>query len=283
MGLGLCLSGGGIKGVAHIGVLQALQDNNISITHISGTSSGSIVATLYAIGYTPLEIYNFFKKYSREITKISYKKILKLIYGLLFKHKVIIDGLNSGKKLEKIVYEACADKNIYFINEIKFPLLIPSVNVQNGKTYIFTSQEKRNTYQDNCIYNSSISISKAIRASCSYPGIYCPCYHKGIPLVDGGIRYNIPWAETKKLGCDTVLSVIFEKNLKSDSFLDIFEIIIKSINILSHELSLCSQIGADYILKINTDDVTLLDTSKIDFLYEIGYKSADNFIKNHKL
>lgn len=60
MSLGLCLSGGGIKGAAHVGALQALEDNHIHIDYISGTSSGSIVAVLYAIGYSPQEIYNFF-------------------------------------------------------------------------------------------------------------------------------------------------------------------------------------------------------------------------------
>ena len=57
MKLGLALSGGGIKGAAHIGVLKAFEDENIKIDYISGTSSGSIVATLYAIGYKPEEIY----------------------------------------------------------------------------------------------------------------------------------------------------------------------------------------------------------------------------------
>ena len=281
MNIGLCLSGGGIKGAAHIGVLQALEDNNVSITHISGTSSGSIVATLYAIGYSPSEIYDFFKKYCNEITKISFSKIFKLIFGLLFKHEVIIDGLNDGRKLEKIICKVCSDKNIYTINQINFPLLIPSVNIQTGETYIFTSKQYRNTYMDNYIYDSTIAISKAVRASCSFPGIYSPFYYNNVPLVDGGIRANIPWKETKEMGCDTVLSVIFERNLKSDSFLDIFEIITKSINMLSHELSICDQIGADYVLKINTDDVTLLDTSKIDFLYNIGYEYADKFIKKN--
>ena len=56
MKLGLALSGGGIKGAAHIGVLKAFEDENIKIDYISGTSSGSIVATLYAIGYKPEEI-----------------------------------------------------------------------------------------------------------------------------------------------------------------------------------------------------------------------------------
>lgn len=201
MSLGLCLSGGGIKGAAHVRALQALEDNHIHIDYISGTSSGSIVAVLYAIGYSPQEIYNFLKKYSKEITRISIKNILKLIYGLIFRHKIIIDGLNDGKKFEKIIHNVCANKNIYTIDQIKFPLVIPSVNIKNGEIYIFTSQNVRNSYKDNYIYDNTAPICKAVRASCSFPGIYSPCMYKNIPLLDGGIRENIPWKETKKYGC----------------------------------------------------------------------------------
>lgn len=280
LNLGLCLSGGGIKGAAHIGVLQALEDNNIHINYISGTSSGSIVASLYAVGYSPKEIYDFFVKYSKEITHISIKNILKLIGGLIFKHKVIIQGLNDGIKLEKIIYNVCKDKGIYTINQVNFPLLIPSVNLQNGDAYIFSSKHIRSKDKSNYKYDNKILLSKAVRASCSFPGIYSPVSYQGCTLVDGGIRENIPWKETKNMGADKVISIIFESPIEEDPFLDIFEIITKSINMLSHELSLYEQFGSDYILKINTANISLLDTSQIDFLYKLGYSEMDKFIKN---
>lgn len=281
MSLGLCLSGGGIKGAAHIGALQAIEDNKLSIEYISGTSSGSIVATLYAIGYTPSEIYTFFKKYAREITHISVKEIIKLIAGLLFRHKVIINGLNNGKKFERIISKVCADKGVYTINQIKFPLAIPSVNLKTGETYIFTSQNVRSTYEDNYIYDNSVLVSKAVRSSCSFPGIYSPCFYKDSPLVDGGIRENIPWKELKNMGADKVISILFEKELKKDSFFDIFEVITKSIDLLSHELAMHEQIGSDYIIKINTQDTSLLDFSKVDFLYDLGYSNMNEFLKGN--
>ena len=73
MKLGLSLSGGGVKGAAHIGVLKALEENNIKIDYIGGTSSGSIVATLYAVGFSPDEIYEIFKKYCKKIKYIEEK------------------------------------------------------------------------------------------------------------------------------------------------------------------------------------------------------------------
>lgn len=281
MNLGLCLSGGGVKGAAHIGVLKALEDNNIHIDYISGTSSGSIVASLYAVGYTPIEIYNFFVKHCKEITHIGLKNIFKFIWGLVFKHKVIIQGLNDGTKLEKIIYNVCKNKGIYTIDQVKLPLLIPSVNIQNGETYIFSSKHIRSKNKTDYKYDNKILLSKAVRASCSFPGIFSPVSYNGCTLVDGGIRENIPWEETKNMGADTVISIIFENIISDDSFLDIFEILTKSINMISHELSLYEQTGSDYLLKLNTKNISLLDTSKIDFLYNLGYSKMNEFIKKN--
>ena len=108
MSLGLCLAGGGVKGAAHIGALKSLEEENVKIDYIGGTSSGSIVAALYASGFTPEEIYKIFKKYCRNIKYVEAKNVLKLILGLLFTGKIIIDGLKSPEKVkssEYLVYE----------------------------------------------------------------------------------------------------------------------------------------------------------------------------------
>ena len=94
MNIGLALSGGGIKGAAHIGVLEALREENISITHISGTSSGSIVATLFAIGYTPEEILKMFNMYCKFISRTDKKLPLRCI-KTLFTGKVSIKGFST--------------------------------------------------------------------------------------------------------------------------------------------------------------------------------------------
>ena len=83
MKIGLCLSGGGIKGAAHIGVIKALEEENIKFDCVSGTSSGSIVASLYAMGYTPEDMLELFKNYGKEISKIDWCIIFKLIFGLI--------------------------------------------------------------------------------------------------------------------------------------------------------------------------------------------------------
>ena len=103
MKLGLSLSGGGIKGAAHIGVLKAIEEENIKIDYISGTSSGSIVATLYALGYKPEEIYTIFKKWAKKIKYVSPTNLLLFLLGIIFKGKIIITGLNNGKEIETLM------------------------------------------------------------------------------------------------------------------------------------------------------------------------------------
>lgn len=281
MKLGLCLSGGGVKGAAHIGVLKAFEEENIKFEYFSGTSSGSIVATLYAAGFSSDEIYKLFKKYCKEIKYVDYKNILKAIYGLIFKRKIIIDGLTDGNKISKIVNEACISKNIKNVNDIKNNLIIPAINLYNGEIYIFSSVKNRSTYSNNMKYIYDINIGKAVQASCSYPGIFSPCKYNNIKLIDGGIRENIPWKLTKINGADKVISIIFEKDIsEKKENKNIIAVVSTAIDLLSFELSNYELAGADYLIKIKTNDIDLLDISKIDYLYNLGYKIGKKEIKN---
>lgn len=274
MKIGLCLSGGGVKGAAHIGALKALEEENIKIDCISGTSSGSIVSSLYAMGYTPNEIYLLFKKFGKEISKVDTLKIIKLIYGLIFKRKIIIEGLNSGNKLYKIVQEQASKKEIKQIKDIKMPLIIPSVNLYNGEIYLFTSLENNRKYSDEYITLNNIEIGRAVQASCSYPGVFCPVNFKNKKLIDGGVRENTPWKELKELGADKIISIVFEKEEKTKKDVNMIDCIIKAMEIQSHELYNYEVDGLEYILKIKTDLTSLLEIEKIDELYKEGYKQT---------
>lgn len=280
MNLGISLSGGGVKGAAHIGVLKAFSEAGIDFNYISGTSSGSIVATLYAIGYIPDEIYYLFKKYCKEIKYVDYKNIIKGILGLIFKRKIIIDGLNNGNKIEEIINNACGAKNIKNINQIKKYLIIPSIDLYDGKIYIFSSKQNRNTYSNNMCYIYDMEIGKAVQASCSYPGVFSPCTYNNTKLIDGGIRENIPWKQIKINGADKVICVVFEKEIdKNKKEKNIIDVVSRSIDLLSYELSNYELAGSDYILKIKTKDIDLLDVNKIDYLFNLGYEIRKKEIK----
>ncbi|MFR6658872.1 MAG: patatin-like phospholipase family protein [Clostridia bacterium] len=83
MKLGLALSGGGIRGIAHAGVLKALEENDIKVDVIGGTSAGGLIASLYAIGYSPMYIYLLFKKYANEIININAAPIISGISNFM--------------------------------------------------------------------------------------------------------------------------------------------------------------------------------------------------------
>lgn len=234
-------------------------------------------------GYSTDEIYDLFKIYAKKIKYVDIKNIFKLIYGLLFKRKIIIDGLNSGIIIENLINEKCSKKNIKNINQIKMPLIIPAVDICSGNIYYFLSQNKRNKISDKKIYINDINIGKAVRASCSYPVVFSPCEFNNIQLVDGGIRENIPWRETKNLGANKVLSVIFEKNIKEKKCENIIDIISNSFSILNDELADYEIDGTDYLITIKTKKISLLDMDKIDELYNLGYTETKKQIKKLKI
>ena len=279
---GICFAGGGIKGAAHIGVLKAFEEEKIKFDYVAGTSSGSIIATLYSVGYNSEDIYKIFKKYINKINYIEVKNIFKLIIGLIIQGKITITGLNSGKTIEKLVNKECIKNNITNIEQINKKLLIPSVDLKNGKIYVFSSIKNRETYSDKIVYINDINIGKAVHASCSYPGIFSPVEYDNTFLIDGGIRENVPWRELKECGAEKVISIIFENEIKKKKDLNIIDVATKSIDILSHELSNYELNGADYLIKIKTKDIHLLDRAKIDYLYKLGYIEAKAKIKEIK-
>lgn len=185
MRIGLALSGGGVKGAAHIGVIKAFEESGIPIVAISGTSMGSIVAALYSMGYTPDEMFALVQYFGKTILKadpkhwISNMKNSRRILGL---------GALSGESIEIAVQECAKLKQIETINQIKMPIAIPTVNIIDTKKYIFTNQNIEKRYvpgkisegeymahlenEDNN-YITDISIGKAVRASSSYPRNIC--------------------------------------------------------------------------------------------------------------
>lgn len=270
MKLGLSLSGGGIKGFSHIGAIKALEEANIKFDYISGTSSGSIVAALYACSYTTEEIYNIFKKYVNEIKYIDLINIKKFFKNLITFKGIQIDGLNSGTKIKKLVTKVCMQKGITNINQVKMPLVIPAVNLRTEELYVFSNNILENR-SSNIKYINNIDLGTAVQASCSYPGVFSPCRYKQDLLVDGGIVENIPWRETKRAGADKVLSIVFTDKTPKKCCDNIFEVINKSFSILCKELAEYEWDGADYLLKIKEPKVGLLEKKKMNELYQEGY------------
>ena len=143
MNIGLALSGGGVKGATHIGVLQALEENEVKISTISGTSIGSIVASLYAMGYTTDEMLKLFKYFAKTILKTDPKY---LISNIRTKRSILGEGIISGQAIEDAINECAKLKNIKYIKDITMPIAIPTVDIKTGKEIIFTNANISNEY-----------------------------------------------------------------------------------------------------------------------------------------
>ena len=196
MKIGLALSGGGIRGIAHAGVLKALEENDIKIDIIGGTSSGSLVATLYALGYSPLYIFFLFKKYAKEMVSIDSSTIFRSVSGFIKNRKLDILGFNKGDVIEKEYNELALRKGAKKISDIEMPIVIPSVDINKSKEYIFTNIIPKENNEE-ITYITEIPIGSAVRASSSFPGIFCPCKYEEYNFLDGGILDNIPVKEVK--------------------------------------------------------------------------------------
>lgn len=272
MKLGVALSGGGVRGIAHAGALKALKDNNIKVDVIGGTSSGSLVASLYAMGYSPYYIYILFKKYAKELVAINSTPIISGVGNFMFNKKVIMSGLKTGESIEKAYNQLASRKGIKSIKDItKMPLVIPAVDVVSSKEYIFTNYLP-NQINDKSQYITDISVGKAVRASSSFPGVFCPCDFKKHKFLDGGVLDNIPVLEVKKQGADKVIAINFKAD-DIDENSNIMDIAMRTIDIMGNKISEEGLLQSDFILTIQTDKTGLLETEKLDSCYQYGYKA----------
>ena len=240
---------------------------------------GSIVATMYAMGYKASEMKEIFKEYCGSIKYIEISNILKVILSKITGGNLKFDGLNKGTVISNLVKKVGVKKGIYEITDIKIPLYIPSVDLSTGNLIVFTSAKKRKGFSDDIIYINDIDISTAVRASCSYPGIFSPVRINDFVLADGGIRENVPWSILKKSNCDYVFSIIFKEVTEKHECNNIFDVISTSFDLICRELTNYELNGADYLFEINLPYVSLLDCSKIDELYILGYRQCKEYIK----
>ena len=182
-------------------------------------------------------------------------------------------GLKTGETLEKAYNDLAKRKGIEKIKDItQMPLVIPTVDVQLSKEYIFTNKVPQNT-KDKSQYITDISIGKAVRASSSFPAIFCPCEFNSHKFLDGGVLDNIPVLEVKKQGADKVIAVNFKAD-DIDEESNIMDIAMRTIDIMGNKISEESLEQSDFIMTIETDKTGLLDIEKLDKCYMSGYKET---------
>lgn len=269
MSLGVALGGGGLKGVAHIGALKALEELGVHIDYLSGTSSGSIMAAFYAMGLTPDEMIKYTKEYYKSITTISKRPIISAIGNFFVTKKVNIPGIINGEKVENLVNKLSEDKNIINIKDIKIPFAVVTVDAISTKEYILSSVEIQKKSAENG-YINDISIGKAIRASMAFPGIFTPCDYKEYSFMDGGTKDNLPIQVLKDMGADKTLGISFKLD-EYGSNTNILATILRACDIFSLKDVRKAQEIADYFIEIEVKDAKLLEIQEMDYCIQKGY------------
>ncbi|HLZ17123.1 MAG TPA: patatin-like phospholipase family protein [Cyclobacteriaceae bacterium] len=170
MKIGIALSGGGARGVAHIGVLKALEEMGVEISVISGTSAGSIVGSLYAHGCKPEEILSI-------IQKVSVFKSVRPAWTWI--------GLLSLQGLRDVLLKYLPENNFDSLN---IPLTIAATDIKKGEIVYFSKGE----------------LIPCVMASCCVPAVFAPVSFEGKLFVDGGVLDNLP-ARPIRDQCDLLI------------------------------------------------------------------------------
>ena len=144
-------------------------------------------------------------------------------------------------------------------------------DVQESKEYIFTNCIPKEGNESK--YITDISVGKAVRASSSFPAIFCPCSFENHKFLDGGVLDNVPVTEVRKQGVEKVMAVNFKAD-DIDENSNIMDITMRTIDIMGNKISEQSLENSDYILTVSTDKTGLLDVEKLDSCYQYGYKAV---------
>lgn len=267
MKLGLALAGGGMRGIAHAGFLKALEENDVNIDFIGGTSSGSHIAFLMSIGFSSDEMLELFNKEAMNLIGKNSTSIV--LNNLLFNKKLKLDGLRSGSPIEELYNKIALEKGIKYIKDIKKPILITATNVVDEKEYIFTSKPPEKSSK----YITDIEIGKAIRASSSFSVVFDPCKYEDKIFLDGGILDNVPVDEVKKMGADKVIAVKFNSD-KVSPYSNIMDIAMKTVDMMGNKISEINLQNSDLVVTINTDGTGLLDIENAEYCFNSGYEAG---------
>lgn len=269
MSLGVALAGGGLKGLAHIGALKALEELGVKIDYLSGTSSGSIFASFYAMGYTTDEIKEKTMEHYKMLTKIEKKPLFKAGATYLTSGVAKIEGLIPGENIENLVNTVSSDRDIKNMNQIKIPFAIATVDTISTKECIFLSK-KIDKQDDEIDYIYDAPIAIATRASMSFPGVYTPCQYGKYNFIDGGTKDNLPVKILKDMGAEKTLALSF----KIDDYEpkeDIFAILLRTVDIFSLKDVRKAQKEADLAIEIDCQGTSLLEITDADEVMKTGY------------
>jgi NTE family protein len=203
--VGLVLSGGSARGLAHIGVIKVLKENDIKIDFIAGSSMGAFIGAAYSAGMSIEDI-------EKKALKFNQKELSNLS-DWSFRA-----GLIKGEKIEKFIKEFIEVKDF---SELKIPLIVNATDLSTGKEVVF---DKGN-------------LTQALRASLNFPGFFAPKKIENNYLVDGGLVNPVPISLLQDRGIDvTIVSNTLGRITKTKENPGLIDVVKQSIDIMQSEL-----------------------------------------------
>ncbi len=275
--IGLACTGGGTKALSSLGVIKALEELNIKISAISGTSIGSCIAVLYAMGYTTEEIEEKLKIYTIEYPKFTIKD--KILAPFKF---IVRGGGKNPKIITKTIKEAAQTKGKTLMSDLDMPVFIPTMDITEKKTVYYTSKKIKN---EECYLDRPIE--EAVKNTCSLPLLYLPnnVYIDGKlhQFLDGGMTHNIPTHRMNQFA-DYVIGVenVYHKKTNQKK-VNIITGIQNTFQSMRRSAIIWQREVADLIIKVDCKDVDIIgNEEEVEQCVKAGYDAAMEIFKSEK-
>ena len=275
MSFGIALSGGGARGAAHVGVMCALEDAGLLPTSVAGTSAGSIVAGLYALGMAPHEMKE--KVYELAEGRVSlvdadFTGIFSSITQLFRGKPIKFNGFLKGDSLEKYLEKLTQGRSI---TSLTMKTIITAVDLYSRKTIAYNNAPEGVSPMKNVVWKSDVRLSAAMRASCAVPAIFQPKLMDGMCLVDGGVTDVVPVDLLIAAGEPNVLAVDLSENYPMHQDGNILDVCNHSLSILMSCLSEYRASGERLMLVPALPETAhVLTFSEMVPCMEAGYQSV---------
>lgn len=242
---GLVLSGGGLRGFAHAGVIKALNEADIFPDVVSGVSAGSIVGALYADGHTADEIYKIF------INKSMYKFLEFIVPN---------KGLVRMTGLYKMLLESLHAK---YFEDLKIPLFVTVTNLNEARSEYFSKGE----------------LAKYVIASCTVPILFQPKVIDDVTYIDGGVLNNLP-IEPIEDDCEMLIGVNVNPIIHENKFDGMMNVADRAVNMALNKLNAHKIPKFEiYIEPVELHKFAMMDAAKGNKMFEIGYKETKKVLK----
>ena len=274
--VGLVLSGGGAKGMAHIGAIKIIEEAGIPIDYVVGTSMGSIIGGLYSIGYTPEQMDSMVRKQDwafllsdqilRKDMKMQEREAdEKYVISVPFNKSAIQDltgGLIKGQNISNLFSELTLGYHDSLdFNKLPIPFACVSENIVKGEEYVFHDGV----------------LSTAMRASMAIPGVFTPVRLDSMVLVDGGVVNNYPVNVAKQMGADVIIGVDVQSELRPANELENAGAILSQlIDLMGQDNYLKNLKETDVLIKVNVKGYSAASFTKnaVDSLIHRGIVAA---------